>query len=79
MLPLVFDDTTNKNKSKKEDEPNANANTNANANANNTPDEDEEGFKVNSSEKEDMPLKDVVVITIFQHWFDIEISSDNKS
>jgi len=71
MLPLVFDDTTNKNKSKKEDEPPANTN--------NTPDEEDEGFKVNEKDKEDMPLKDVVVITIFQHWFDIEISSDNRS
>jgi hypothetical protein len=42
-------------------------------------DEDDEGFKINENkDKEDMPLKDVVVITIFQHWFEIEISSDNK-
>lgn len=70
MLPLVFDDTSAKNKGAKkaEDEPIP------------TPDNiDEGGFTVNSNDKEDMPLKDVVVITIFQHWFDIEISSDNKS
>jgi len=71
MLPLVFDDTTNKSKNKKaDDEPQPAANAVA---------EDDEGFKINENkDKEDMPLKDVVVITIFQHWFEIEISSDNK-
>jgi hypothetical protein len=73
MLPLVFDDTTNKSKNKKaDDEPQTAANANADA-------EEDDGFKINETkDKEDMPLKDVVVITIFQHWFEIEISGDNK-
>lgn len=73
MLPLVFDDTTNKSKNKKaDDEPQPAANANAEA-------EEDDGFKINETkDKEDMPLKDVVVITIFQHWFEIEISGDNK-
>jgi len=77
MLPLVFDDTSAKRGNKKNDDDAVNnANNNANNNRNDKDDnEDDDGFRINEKDKEEMPLKDVVVITIFHHWFDIAIDA----
>jgi len=72
MLPLVFDDSVGNKKKKNDDNDDKNANDNAEL-------VDEDGFNVKKDHniEGEMPLKDIVVLTIFSNWFNVELKDSH--
>jgi len=84
MLPLIFDDFVQRKRNNANNSTENNlVNAQAQAHEQNDEDDDDDGFKVKENEKlEDVkPIKDIVVLTIYKHYFGdidhIEKSTEN--